>query len=382
MAALLQAPTQFILLNSSSEDNNEMGVAEMGNDFVDEELLSLRNTLNSTTPSGVTPLTRHLQHVYRIVSSMLPSLIREGQRVVVVLATDGVPTNELGRTGQFVDSDFERALQRLQQLPVWLVVRLCTNDDAVVQYYQSLDDRLEWNLEVLDDFVDEAKEVYRYNPWLNYALPLHRCREWGFPNRLLDLLDEKSLTLEEMREFLQLLFGCETRFEDLPDPALDWKKFEVCVSRMVDREECPWNPIKKKATPWIDVGQLERCYGPHNFQWLPFLPIMGGLMMMLGALWHALVPVFHPMWHGLFHAPCPLWWNEGGLSWIVGGVLVLVFALSRRRPNAGLVLALLGVILSLALSSLWDKPWSFWQGIGWILGGISLLLGTIAYNDR
>jgi hypothetical protein len=379
MAALLQAPTRFILLNSNSAENNEMGVAEMGNDFVDEELLSLRNTLHSTTPGGVTPLTQHLQHVYTRVSSMLPSLRREGQRVVVVLATDGVPTDELGQAGRGVDTDFERALQRLQELPVWLVVRLCTNDNAVVQYYQSLDDRLEWNLEVLDDFVDEAKEVYRYNPWLNYALPLHRCREWGFPNRLLDSLDEKSLTLEEMREFLQLLF-CETLFEDSPDPALDWNEFVMCVSRMVDREERPWNPIKKKPTPWIDVRQLERCYGPRNFQWLPFLA-MGGLMI-LGALWHGLVDVFRPMWHGLFHAPRPLWWNEGGLPWIVGGVLLLVFALSRRPPNARVVLALLGVILSLALPSLWDKPWSFWQGIGWILGGLVVLLGVIAYNDR
>jgi hypothetical protein len=306
----------------------------------------------------------------------------------VVLATDGVPTNEWGQTGPLVDSDFERALQRLQELPVWLVVRLCTNDDAVVQYYQSLDDRLEWNLEVLDDFVGEAKEVHRYNPWLNYALPLHRCREWGFPNRLLDLLDEKSLTLEEMREFLQLLF-CETRFEDdLPDPALDWNEFVMCVSRMVDREERPWNPMKKKPTPWIDVRQLDRCFGPHrnNLQWLSFLA-MGGLVlvvMMLGALWRrGLVVVFdHPLWHGPFHAPRSLWWKEGGLLWMVGGVLLLVYALSRRPANARLVPALLGVILSVTLPSLWDKPWSFWQGIGWILGGIILLLGIIAYNDR
>jgi hypothetical protein len=297
------------------------------------------------------------------------------------------------------------------------MVRLCTNDDAVVQSYQSLDDQLERNLEVFDCFVDEAKEVYRYNPWLNYALPLHLCRQWGFPSRLLVLLDEKPLTLEEMRDFLQLLFY-GTAFQDLPDPAQDWKEFTICVSQMVDREEHPWNLIKKKPGPWIDVRQLDRCYGPrhnfqwlpsrHNFQWLPFRAMAG--LLMLGAVLRGLVVVFHPMWHGLI-----LWWNEGRLPWIVGGVLLLVFALSRCPPSARLLLALAGVIfwwnegglpwivggvlllvfalsmcptsarlllvLSLALPSLWDKPWAFWQGIGWSLGGTILFLGTIAYNE-
>ena len=379
MAALLQAPTHFMLLNNPPMDNRlyvQMGVAEMGHDMVDEELESLRHLLHSTTPGGVTPLTRHLHNVYALVSSMLPLLQREGQRVVVVVATDGVPTNERGQTGNGVDRDFERALERLQELPIWLVVRLCTNDDKVVHYYQSLDDRLEWDLEVLDDFLDEAKEVYRYNPWLNYALPLHRCREWGFPNRLLDLLDERPLTCEEMSDFLQLLF-CETH-GCLPDPAVDWDEFVSRVRQLVDSEERPWNFVKNKPTAWINIKQLVCIYGPRNHRWLAALAV-GGLFV-LSVVWRGLSGVLSHVWQSLSLPPRTSW-SEGS-AWIVGGIALLLFSLSRRPPNARVVLAILGIIASLAFPSLWDKPRSFWEGTGWILGGLFLLLGVIAYNDR
>jgi hypothetical protein len=34
-------------------------------------------------------------------------------------------------------------------------------------------------MDVIDD-AGKQKEVYRYNKWLNYGLPLQRCRELGF----------------------------------------------------------------------------------------------------------------------------------------------------------------------------------------------------------
>ena len=64
-------------------------------------------------------------------------------------------------------------------------------------------------MDVLDDFVGEAEEVYEHNKWLNYALPLHRMREMGFHDRVFDMLDERTLTKSELRDFFRLLFGLD-----------------------------------------------------------------------------------------------------------------------------------------------------------------------------
>ena len=367
-----------------------MSVAEMGPDMIDEDLHSLKHALNSTSPGGCTPLTRHLNNIYALVSSMQRELETKGQRVVVVLATDGVPTDSSGHTGWKVDDDFEHALERLQSLPVWIVVRLCTNDERVVEYYQKLDDRLEWNLEVLDDFVDEAKEVYQYNPWLNYALPLHRCREWGFPSRLFDLLDEKTLTMDEMRDFLELVFVDSKTC--LPDPAADWEEFKKCVSKLIVKEEKPWNPIKTKPTPWIDMRQLENTYGPYRHQ-RKFITVVTTSFVVVCVLWQLVYKTVQSLWQSDSVSPSPspkplsdidttVLSSTNGLLWILGGIVVMLLYLPRGPPNMKLVLGIVGVMLSLSLPSLLTKTSSFWKGTGWILGGTVVLFGVAAFNDR
>lgn len=108
--------------------------------------------------------------------------------MAIIIATDGLPTDAEGYGGGEVLNEFVQALKSLEGLPVWLVIRLCTDEKKVTSFYNSLDEQLELSLEVLDDFLGEAREVNRFNKWLNYALPLHRCRELGYHDRLLDLI--------------------------------------------------------------------------------------------------------------------------------------------------------------------------------------------------
>ena len=193
---------------------------------------SLRRALREARPGGLTPLLDHVLEIHRALSGMAPLLRSRGQRVAVVLATDGLPTDPLsGRADQRSRDDLLAALRLLGGLPVWLVVRLCTAEGNVVAYYSDLDQCLEADVEVLDDLLGEAREVRRHNPWLTYGLVLHRMREWGHHDRAFDLIDERPLTRSELWDFCSMLFG-EGGMDGCPDPDVDWGGFLDRVGRL------------------------------------------------------------------------------------------------------------------------------------------------------
>jgi len=218
------------------------------------------DTIMSVSPSGVTPLSEHIREIKSNVTGMLDDLSENGQKVVVVIATDGLPSDSGGRSGPVQLTEFKNALRSLEGLPVWIVIRLCTDEDNVVNFYNDLDSELELSLEVIDDFTGEAEEVYEHNPWLNYALPMQRIREMGFSHKLFDLLDERALSKDELRQFFMLLFGPD-KFDGVPDPYVDWDGFLKRIDEMARAEKQQWNPIKKKMGFWVDVRKLAIVYG-------------------------------------------------------------------------------------------------------------------------
>ena len=112
-------------------------------------------------PQGLTPLAAATNRITAKIVPMAPALLIKNQRVCVVIATDGTPT----------DDGFQEALGRLQALPVWVVVRLCTDEDPVIDYYNDLDAAMEAPMEVLDDLLGEAHEVCKLNRWCATARP-------------------------------------------------------------------------------------------------------------------------------------------------------------------------------------------------------------------
>jgi len=201
-------------------------------------------------PGGGTPLKSHILQIRSDIMSMLDQLLQDGQRVVITIATDGKPTDT-------TQQGFVECLRQLEGLPVWVVIRLCTDNDDVVQFYNDLDEQLELSIEVLDDFQGEALEVTTENPWVNYTLPLHRLREFGYHDRVFDLLDERPLTKSEIRDYCSLLFH-DT--DGMPDPSLEWKRFLEHVAMILGNESTRWNPVVKKATPWILTNKLNRIH--------------------------------------------------------------------------------------------------------------------------
>jgi hypothetical protein len=131
-----------------------------------------------------------------------------------------------------------------------------------MNFYNELDNMLELSIEVLDDFNGEAQEVFEVNPWLNYALPLHRMREFGYHDRMFDLIDNRLLTRSEIGDFCALLFGREN-FDGVPDPSVDWTGFVKELDRFLDIEKKQWNPITKRVQGWVNQKYLKRVHdGP------------------------------------------------------------------------------------------------------------------------
>ena len=162
MAALLQSPTVFRLLNDPGRvvGPQQFSVAERDpTQFLDEDLAVATSTIQNAAPGGVTPLTGHLREIRENVILLEPQLRKNGTKVVVVLATDGIPTDSQGYSNHHVKTEFYQSLRSLEGLPVWIVVRLCTDEENVVEYWNDLDSNLELSLEVLDDFESEAKEI-------------------------------------------------------------------------------------------------------------------------------------------------------------------------------------------------------------------------------
>jgi len=207
------------------------------------------NSILNDSPNGGTPLCRHIREVIASIRALEPSLRAQGQRACVIIATDGESS----------DGDIAQAMLPLKDLPVWVVLRLCTDDDKVVSYWNAIDEQLELSMDVLDDLFGEAEEVHRHNPWLVYGEPLHRLREFGSLSRELDLLDERLVPLEDLRKLCCSIIGGEV--QDFPDPCVDFPEFYSRVSVAVMHQSRIFDVLTKRDRPWIDVAALKACYG-------------------------------------------------------------------------------------------------------------------------
>jgi hypothetical protein len=71
-------------------------------------------------PSGGTPLCGHINAIVAEVTAMAPKLRADNKRVKLIIATDGEAS----------DGDLAAAMAPLKSLPVWIVLRLCTQDEV------------------------------------------------------------------------------------------------------------------------------------------------------------------------------------------------------------------------------------------------------------
>ena len=168
-----------------------IGSSAQGN----EEGLPKLKAILEGAPGGGTPLCHHVREVTKQIAAIAPDLRSAGRKAALIIYTDGEAS----------DGDITAALKPLHDLPVWVVIRLCTNESRVVKYWADVDSQIELNMDVLDDPMGEAVEIQKMNKWLNYGVPLHRLREFGITAKEMDALDEARLSTEQMRAFCGFL---------------------------------------------------------------------------------------------------------------------------------------------------------------------------------
>jgi len=280
LSSVLGAPTDFRLLNPPSNGGPQKFRAgydnSVSNSSTNKMIPSMsifrkrqsdsqrvEKIMNRNKPAGRTPLHTAVLDVRKEVIRMLPQLRADGMKVTIVICTDGSTNSDA--TSPYNNQELEDALQSLSGLPVCVVIRLCTDYDYVVDFYNGLHERMssasdsnnQFLLDVLDDYESEAKQVYNHNPWLNYALVLHRMREMGLQgsSELLDYLHQRSFTSDEIRSFCALLFG--TTFDLLPDPLCDEDNFvsEIDCLQQIEKQ-LHWNPNTNCMSSWIDIKEL------------------------------------------------------------------------------------------------------------------------------
>lgn len=160
-----------------------------------EEDLKVFKSYLARPPSGSTPLCFHINRIAKKIRSIEHSLRANGQKVAVIIATDGIAS----------DGDITGPFRALQNLPVWIVLRICTDEERVVDYWNGIDQQFDLDMDVLDDVWGEAYEIRKYNPWLTYGEQLHMIREFGIAVKAFDLIDETKLTFEDTREICSLM---------------------------------------------------------------------------------------------------------------------------------------------------------------------------------
>lgn len=188
LAEAICLPTEFRLLNGSTP-------IILGRGDPSRAGYQAFTALLDSSPGGLTPLCHHIREVTEQIKLLENQLRANAQRAVIIIATDGESS----------DGDLMAAMRPLLSLPVFVVVRLCTDETHVCEYWSKIDEQLELEMDVLDDLIGEAGEIAAHNKWLTYGEPLHRLREWGSSLKEMDRLDEEKLSAEQMRAVVAMM---------------------------------------------------------------------------------------------------------------------------------------------------------------------------------
>lgn len=103
------------------------------------------------------------------------------------------------------DGNIIDVLKLLEGLPLQIIIRMCTDENHIIEYWQNINAQLDLDIDVLGQVKTEALAVAENNNWLNYAEPLHRLREFGVVVPAINNLDLRQLSKVEIKILSQIL---------------------------------------------------------------------------------------------------------------------------------------------------------------------------------
>jgi hypothetical protein len=111
----------------------------------------LREVFNKK-PNGVTPLTKTLNEVIADKAEL-------DKKVLVLIITDGEPTDELGKISPKITNEFKECLKRKPK-NFFVNILACTTNDNTMDYLNKWDNEIN-NFDVTDDYESEKKEIMK-----------------------------------------------------------------------------------------------------------------------------------------------------------------------------------------------------------------------------
>jgi len=256
--------SEFYLVNPPCPEElvegRDFAVIDPAKGHGDAQVAALAQILERNGPRGPTPLVPRLKQLRASLRKRIPS----GYRVMLSIVTDGLPTSG-NYTKQDKDSQIHEQEKFIQELRDFansfnssLVIRLATDEDDVVEFYNKIDQEVELPLDILDDIQGEAKEIHAAgNGWLTYTPMIHRIREGGTMLKLFDMLDERPFKPVEIAALLELLLQ---RRGDPPFPR-DPKELLEVVAAAVERSPLVYDGRLHKMAKPVDLKLLKKALG-------------------------------------------------------------------------------------------------------------------------
>ena len=242
LADAAEAPTEVRLLNKAEPVMVGLGISEKNMEEI--------TTLLAIEPCGLTPLCKQLQGVIDTVRDMEQQLHDSGKKAWLLIITDGEST----------DGNVAEMLKPLQGLPLQILIRMCTEEIEVCDYWENINASLDLDIRILNDVMVEAQRCMESNPWLTYGAPIHHAREFGMMLNVpaLDVLKDRSLTKGEIKTLAKILLSREDYGGVLPDPEVNWELFVQGVISLQQQVPLVYCPLKKVMRPWFNAYELRK----------------------------------------------------------------------------------------------------------------------------